>query len=461
MITGLVDSGATEDWWSETARRSICYAFPNGAASLMYLLSLMDDDGGVDKPKPSWFEKRYDTHRSTTAEQAATKGPFQDDAGTELTAGGWSKTSGSEIRVVVADTDRFRKRDMLWVTKVTDSSDDEVILKGIVTAIGTSGSKKYVQMRLVADVTNVRNNADQNGNKIVLVTSVSPEGAGSNPGGMSFPIEPYNYTQIVRTGFEVTGTGLKPGQRFDDEGIMGENALENGRRHMEAMEANVFWGHMGEQIVTNDKGKEVPERTLGGLDYFINQYELGNTDNGGRFDYRPNGDDITGSNWLTEERKRSAIVNGSITKAQWNTMMERAFFDTDDTGYEKLCLCDMGFISVFNEFLDNKIPQRRDLFNNGKAGFNFFSWESPFGIVHFKTHPLFNSHQITRGSGYIIDVGNLKYQHLNDRDTKLRENIQDNDTDAREDEWFTEHTLELKRPETMFKFEGISAITTS
>jgi hypothetical protein len=48
----------------------------------------------------------------------------------------------------------------------------------------------------------------------------------------------------------------------------------------------------------------------------------------------------------------------------------------------------------------------------------------------------------------IVDVPNLEYRYLRGRDMDLLTNRQDNDEDARKDEWFGECGLELDLPES-------------
>ena len=87
------------------------------------------------------------------------------------------------------------------------------------------------------------------------------------------------------------------------------------------------------------------------------------------------------------------------------------------------------------------------------------TWDTPFGTVNFKTHPLFNRNATWRNDGILIDVQNLRYRPLADSDTTLLKNRQKNDQDRRKDEWLTEAGLECRFPESHMIWEGLTAVS--
>jgi hypothetical protein len=225
------------------------------------------------------------------------------------------------------------------------------------------------------------------------------------------------------------------------------------------LEREFLEGIRYEDTVTNDDGETVPRRFMGGVKWFLEQWELGNTGNGGAFNYRPGGSDVSASAWATTDDKRILDINGTITKSQFYMILERLFRKTNDKNFEKLCLCGSGFIAAFNEFIDNSTVVNRKLFETDKGGFNIKEWESPHGSIFLKSSPLMNEDAVLRNSAYFLDLAELKYIHAQDADTALLENRQANDADKRKDEWLTECSLELKFPEAHMYLENVTGIT--
>lgn len=458
QILGLTDSNASSSYWSENARRQVFHQYPQGAAPLMGLLSLMGDEE-TDKPEFGWWEDRMDAHKSLTADgPGATGGPFGSDATTDE-IDGFSAAAGDSLWIFVDDASQFRERDVVWVKGVTNTGGSVIDnLKGVVIEAPNTGSN-YIKVRLLSALTNVNNDANQLDLDVFMIGSAVGEGDRSRTGGHSWPLEITNYTQIFRTAFSFTRTALKQGLRFDKTGVYKEKAKKNSLRHMTALEYATFFGDRAKANVTNDDGDTVVERKYGGFLWFLKQWELGTVGNGAAFNYRPGGSDITAANWETEENKRIITVNGTLTKDQFENLIERAFRKTNDEAFEKLVLCGSGFISVFNKAVDRNATVNRKLFDSGKAGISMTEWESPHGTVFFKSHPLFNEHSAFRNSAFIIDLGNLKYRPLSDSDTDLLKNRQNNDTDGRKDEWLTEAGLEIRFPESHMFIDNVTGIT--
>lgn len=455
QILGITTSADSETYWSENARRMVFHQYPQGAAPLTGLLSLMGDQE-VDKSKFGYWEDRMDPHKSTTSDASgASGGPFDDGAGADETDP-FTTAAGSTLRVYVADYTQFRNRDVVWVRNALNSSGAAQQIKGVVTAEPSASG--HITIRLVETATAIANDSTNIGLDVFVIGSATGEGSRSKTGGHSRPIEIENYTQIQRTAFSLTRTALKGGLRYDSEGEHREKAKKNGLRHSIMIENSMLWGVRRTDTVTNEDSESVPEKKMGGLEWFLRQWELGNTGNGGAFDYRPGGTDITSTAWDASDDKRILDINGTITTSQWNDLMERLFRYTNAENFQKLCLCGGGFLNKFNQMIDNTSVVNRKLFDNGKAGFSFKEWESPNGIVMFKTHPLFTQHAAFNNSAWFLDMGNLKYTYLADSDTELLENRQANDADKRKDEWLTECSLEVRFPESHMFINNLTGI---
>lgn len=415
------------------------------------------DEQAVSHPQFGWFEQRMEQHKSVTV--ANTTGAFATTAATPVDqASPFTSAAGTSITVFVAGLDQFRVRDVIWVRNVVKASGYGQV-KGVVTAKSAETGSGYLTVHLIIAATALLNAAATVGLDVFVIGSATGEGDRSRTGAIQRPVEMYNLTQIFRTAFSLTRTALKVPLRYDQKGDHRNKAQQNALRHSIIMENAFIFSELSSANVTNDDGETVPRRTMNGVMGFLKQWELGNTTNGGLFDYRPGGADVSASAWATTDEKRILNINGAITKRQFNMLMERAFRKCNDNAQEKLVLCGSGFYSVFNDFMDQGTIVQRRLFENGKGGFDFKEWESPFGTIFLKTHPLFNEHVAHRYSALFLDMGLLGYRYLSDSDTTLLTNRQLPDADKRKDEWITECSLELNFPEGFMFWENVTEIT--
>lgn len=473
---GLMTSAQLEATQSNNARRQVFYRYPQGAFPLMGLLSLMDDAEELDKQTFQWFEYRDTLVGSLMVAASGGAGPFTDTtgangaAGTALTSGGWTGASQTYIRAFVVDASQFRVRDVIWIKDQPGATSTVVQIRGVIDAVWPSTNS--VDIRLSATVTNALNSNStyvtgglSGGNinaQINVIGTASVEGGYAKLGGYTFPVEPGNYTQIMRT---VVGpwsrNALKMGQVFDNSGVYKDDCKQAHIRHMKAMEFTCFWGQRGTNSVLDpDDGVMKVEKTTGGLLYYLGQWELGSTSNGAIANYRPNGADITASAWNADDDKRILKINGTVTKSQFDSIIERIFRYTGDGGFEKLVVCGSGFLTVFNQFAERNAIKVVSLNESEDTyGMKVTMWDTVYGTLYFKQHPLFVQNPIFNWSAFVVDMGSILYHPFQDSDTMLLTNRQARDFDGRKDEWLTEYGLEIKFPERHFYIEGLTAIT--
>ncbi len=463
-ILGLMSTEQLNDKYSLNVRRQIFHQYPNGASPLMGLLSMMGDGGKTDKAEWGWEEKRFQTFQTTTV-QANSAGPFTDTTGsagavgTDLTAAGWSKAIDLIIRVKVASMDTMQVRDVIQFRNIPGTSSSEKTFQGIITAVYPTTNT--IDVQLTAAVANVLNTTAANGLDIIMIGSAVAEGDRSGTGFTLWPNDVYNYTQIHRNAFHFTRTALQAGLKFDSSGVYKTTAKDNSIKHMKGLEYAALFGDRSQNVaVTNDDNETTTRRTMGGLMWYLKQWELGNVANGGAFEYRPDGADITATAWASDDNKRIIDVNGTLTKDEFNDLIERAFRYTNDASHEKLFLCGGGILSAFNKFVDHESLRTIKLSTDETYGMNVTTWESPFGTIHFKTHPLLNQTPAFRNSGFILDCGEMQYTPLNGGDTDLYKNRQARDYDGRKDEWLTEAGVEFRYPENHMFIDRLTGITT-
>lgn len=455
-----MSSASLESTYSEKAIRSIFWKYPQGKAVLTYLLSLMDSEE-TDKPKFSWFEQRHQHAESTTATSGSLgsggAGPFTNSAVTvSEAAAGFSFTAGTTYGVFVTNASKFRVDDVVWIKRVPNAAASAYLdLKGSVTAIDTTSN--YLLITSNETVASVSNDTDANAITLMVIGKAAAEGDRSREGGFDFPIEVENFTQIFReTVGPFSRNALKAGQRFDKTGVYTSAVKQASLRLTESMEMATLFGERAVRTVTNQNGKSVPQRFMGGVLWFLKEYEKAN---GGTFTYRPGGSAITSSSWATEEAKRVCQVNGTVTMAQLEGLIRRAFEDTADSSFEKLLLCGSTLYSVFQTYFEMKSIKTTTLKTKEESyGMTINMWESPWGTLYLKSHPLFQR-QALRSSGFILDVGCLGWNDLQDSEVTLLKNRQNNDEDGRKDEFLGEGGLVVKAPENHLYLEGVTGVT--
>jgi hypothetical protein len=466
---GLMQSSELTATQSANSRRQVFHDYPNGAFPLMGLLSLMENREEVDKQTFNWFEDRHVFATGTTA-QANSAGPFTDTdgasgaVGTDKTSGGWSGTANSttvRIKLATGQVDRFRVDDIVRVHKAngTASSIKDFTIR--ITAVWTA--QNTIDGTFIESVANILNSTANNGLTITSIGSAAMEGGYTKEGGYTFPIEPGNYTQIFKGAVgPFSRNALKMGQKFDKTGVYMEYATKAHLRIMELMEKATMFGVRNTTTATDAVDSKVKTiKTFGGIKWFLNEYELGTTGNGAHVTYRPGGSDITGSAWDASEEKRILkFSGGTVTRNEFDDIIRRAFLRCSNSSFEKLVVCGSKFLQVFNRFAEaNSIKTVQLNSKEDTYGMSVTKWDSPWGTLYFKTHPVFIQHPILNNDAFIIDVGSLGYVPFQDSDLDLYKNRQDNSFDGRLDEWLGEFGLEVNFPERNLYIENLAGIT--
>lgn len=459
-IFGLTVSGDLASYLSENARREVFYRYPSGKFPLTGILSMMDDEE-TDKQVFGWWEERDTAIKTATAASGlggGGGGPFGNAAFGAALADGANLVANTEYTVKVVDASQFRVHDLVWIRNAPNQAASTLFqIKGVVTAVSTASN--YLKFRPVEAHTAISNDTDANGLGVFFYGSAAPEATKSRNGSYSFPIEISNNTQIHKHGMTISRSALKAGVRYDQKGIWQDKAKKLQLRHMKGMELTNLHGVKSYVATTNEDGDTVGEYKTGGIEWFLKQWEKGNTGNGGAFDYRPGGSDISASAWNADDDKRILDINGSVTVEEFESIIERAFRYTDDATFEKLCLCGVGFLTAFNRYCELKSYKTTTLNSKEETfGMQMTRLETLYGNLVFKTHPLMNESAEFRYDAYILDVGNLKYRPLSDSDTEFLEGRQDNDFDGRKDSWLTEAGIEVRMPETHMHIKGLQNI---
>lgn len=463
-ILGLVTSESDANWRFKNVRRQVFYFYPNGAAPLTGLLSLLQDED-TDDPEFIWNEKRLDPQTTVTA-QANAAGPFIANPASEtddsLTADAATQAwaVGNLRRFKVGAVTSFRVGHLIQIRGVPETGGGTQNLTGVITSINTT--TKNVNIRVTVGSTNtVTNTTTSNNLEVLVIGSSFTQGSSATTGGVvaagqtlsnnspyNIPLTCNNFAQIFRTPFEMTATALKTSLKYDDTGVYKDQAKEASVNHMIEMEKAFLFGQPAKESVSSNS---LPRFTTCGIIPFMEVYEAVSTDaritTYGFPLYRGAGQ--TAVTLDTDDNKRIiANAGGTINEKTYNTYLERVFRVTNNTANEKLVLCGSGFLSVMNQLYKDKSVLNSDLPMGDTYGMAVTKHVCPFGTLYYKTHPLFSQNSFLRYCALILDVQNLRYRYVQGRDTELLKNRQNNGDDFRRDEWLTEAGLECRYPES-------------
>jgi len=213
------------------------------------------------------------------------------------------------------------------------------------------------------------------------------------------PTNAYNYLQITKTAFGVSGTleasDLYGGPEQDLQ------RRENGFIHLEKMEKSIIFGERSEDL-TGAK----PVRTTGGILEFITT-------------------NIT-------------PVGGALSQAAFEIFLRNGF-RYSNAKRQKLFVCSRLLISVISTWANARlqlVPKDKTF------GLAITEYLSPHGRVLLVPHNLLEG-AIYGGYGILTDMEELTFRFAKGRDTKLLTGVQLPDEDGLKDMYLTEFGLEF------------------
>ena len=224
----------------------------------------------------------------------------------------------------------------------------------------------------------------------------------------------YNYTQIFRTPISLSGTeeaSMLHGGK--DRAYQRRKAsLEHKRDIARAM----YFGQRKE-----DMSGGAPRRTMGGLMEF-----LGNS-----------------------EHVAFNEATLPITYRNFDAQVAKAAF-AHGSG-EKLLIAGPYLASAINCWAENKLVSNVD--SDTTYGIRVKNLVPTYGDLKVIYDPLLDAGGYS-GYGFVIDPENVRYVHLDGRDTKLNIGVQNNDVDGIIDEYLTECSIEVRLPQTHVLISG-------
>lgn len=203
--------------------------------------------------------------------------------------------------------------------------------------------------------------------------------------------------QIFRTPFSVTRTNDKSKLWTENDYLY--EMRKQGIEHLKSMERAFWFGSRSEQL---NPTSGTPERTTGGI-----------------------------FNRITTHVQSAG---GTLTETEWENYLENAF---ESGSTEKYFFCAPRALSVISQFATNKIQHIKPG-EDKITGLSIIEYQSPHGLAKLVRNPLFTEVGSAVASVVGLDMTNLKYRYLTDSDTKLYEDIQENDRDGKKGEYITE-----------------------
>lgn len=245
--------------------------------------------------------------------------------------------------------------------------------------------------------------------KILVVGNAMMQGSGASAEKYNNTSTVYNYTQIFKTPYSITGT-------LDAMKLYGGKELarlrkKKGIEHGQSIEYALLFGER-----KLDTSGSQPRTTTGGVLRF-----LSGTDNVDTLD-------------------TSSVTDEGEQKAALDAWVEKIFTYGSD---RKVWLCSPSVITFVNKFAEGKLELIQS--DNDKTfGLDITRYRTPHGTLNIVHHPLL----VEGYAGYSIalDMEELAYRPLKGRDTKLKTNIQNNDEDGKREMYITEAGLELRQP---------------
>lgn len=388
-MSGVAGLRGTGDWGTDERpknfRENILFFSPNGSAPIFALTSKAGKRT-TDDPEYAWWAESQNLKRLQVNGTHAS-------GDTTITVDSADPTS-TTMQALWGTASHLKNGDLLLVEKADQATYDNEIIRVEQVLSDTS----FTVTRGVAGTTAAAISDDV---FLTLIGSAYAEGTGAPKAVSRNPTKFFNYTQIFKETYELSGTA-------DETKARTGSAWSNDKKrkmfdHATAIEMALLFGRRFE--TTGENGK--PLRYTGGLRTFIPQATPAN---GGR----------------------TTVFSSAATAA---TLMDAIspVYDFDLGGGDTR-------IAFMGNKARTKIGQIIQATNGirmemGKVikmfGINFEELIMPMGRLLLKSHPLLSVHPRYNDSMFVLDFSTIKYVAMKNRDTKTKDDVQAKDEDVR------------------------------
>lgn len=260
------------------------------------------------------------------------------------------------------------------------------------------------------------------GDNLFVAGFAAADGSGA-PSSISYdPTVDYNYTQIFKQPYEITGTLKNTYRRTGDaEDEYAEKAL---KIHMSDIERAMFFGKRAE---VNGAGAKTTRFTGGLTDLITNQIDVSDAGQS------PDGQ------------------AGVITEESFDDMLINDVFAFGSTS--KIAFCGPKVIAHLQQFGKERWePTSVD----GTYGVSITGYKTFAGELQVHLHPQFRQLPHMQDAMMIVDFPYIKYRHLQNRDTHIDRDIQGNDEDTIKHQYMTDCGLEMLQDKVHTYIKGWS-----
>ena len=425
-MAGFLGMRATDDWSTDvrpkTFRQGILLEFPNGDAPLTAINSMGGSKQATD-PEFSYWSKDLAAQSG-----AVTAGQIYKEADLATAWAGTTTPDGSTniyVQVTEAVAGEFRAGHAVLMLETANPANS---VFGKVLAVNKNGASSYINVKALelggsgylaaADV-------------IDIVGNINPEG-GAIPDAITYdPNKFTNFTQIWRTPIDISRTAkltkLRTGDAYSE--LKREALLYHGIE----MEKAAFWGEKSENDGPNGK----PERTTQGLISFTKE----------------NAPSANVSHYPTAHTTKTWKQNGE----EWiEFQLELAFRKGAN---EKLGWIGSGALLGINQLVKQS-GHYNIASEEGAYGIKVMRWDTPFGSLLLKRHPLFTHLAHRTNDLFIHEPKNLQFTHITDTIFKKDDSMGKAGTfaiDGTKEEFLTEAGYEHHFANTMSYLTGVGS----
>lgn len=242
---------------------------------------------------------------------------------------------------------------------------------------------------------------------LTLIGSAYAEGTSAPRAVSRNPIKFYNYTQIFKNSYELTGTADHTDSRTGSP--WSNDKKRKAYDHSRDIEMSILFGRRSE--VTGQNGK--PQRTMGGLRTFI-------------------------------PASNTTVFGSAVTPSSLVTALAPIFDFNTGAGDTRIAFLGNEAALQLGIVLNSATNVRINTTERVKVyGIHFQELILPQGRVLFKTHPLLSRHGLYKKSAFVLDFDAIKWAPLQGRDTKTFDDVQGKDEDVRRGYIQTEGGLEV------------------
>lgn len=268
--------------------------------------------------------------------------------------------------------------------------DTSTVITGNLYEVECSGEIIMVQGVMGSEVT-LRRGVGQTGqytipagSYIQKIGTAFAEGSEAPKGYVQIAYPRFNYTQIFKNGWGVTGTA-KAVKRRSTSNLYASNKREAMQQHSHDMERAMIWG-------VRSYGMDAEGRKLLTMDG-VNRQILTN---------------------------RWTMPTSGMSREMLNLIIKIVFSkNIKGKPNERLVMCGSDVIAVINDIVYDSTTYEID-HTTTTFGMNISRWKTPFGILTFISHPLMNMSPVKSAEMYIYHPGAITQHWL--RNTFPEEN---------------------------------------